>query len=217
MASKELQHLPAVTTEQCAAGVKRHAKKSLVSLLKAGLWLMKARALHALPPSDRSQGRKSVAPGAIDSAASQEAGFAVWFANQEFGFSYRTAREWMQGCAGLGLTAASEESEIDAPEIAARLEGKKWKEILALPETKDGEGDGENKEVELVPKVTPEIAARDLVMPWFKDVVKVAAKGSPEEKALYKMSELDFKKAGRYLRTAMDTMTAVGKERGVTW
>jgi len=180
-------------------------------MIKAGLWLMKARSLHALPPGERGQGRKSSAPGALDLKPTQETGFQTWFINANFDFAWRTGLEWIAGCRKLGLTPASEESDVDALEAAGKLEGKKWKDILALPEEagEDTKKPSDGKEGTL----TEQDRAVQLVMPWFDDIAKIAKEGSPFEEALYEMRDEDFADAEHKLRVAMDTLVAVKKER----
>lgn len=204
-----------ITLEQCAKGVQQHLISENAHKVMQGFYLMQAQSVL----SQRGSQKTHATVARVDYANADTSGFDVWLVENFQGIiSRRTAANYITAAQNAGLTL--EMSEKDAvgavTEFLKRLaaEGKRLSDAY-VKQLSDGEGGEGNQSTSRDVPLSAEERAKQLLMPWFEDVGRIAIEGSKEEKALYAMPEDEFLKAETYLRAALDTLKAVKRERGL--
>jgi len=199
----KLSVIPPVTEQDCIDGVRRNAAKSIYSFVRAGVWLLKAAQLRALPAGDRGQGRKSSAATALDlTTVQKEAGFRAWFEEIGFSFSLRTAYSWMAAAVNAGLSANSAEKDVTKLEKAKALDGKKLADLLALP---SGESDPTPKQL------STGDADLEIWKSFDAQLSQLTADESDEQKALFKLPLPSLRSLETSTRRLLDVIAIARK------
>lgn len=190
-----------LSPERCAQGVKDHAVSEHAHKIVQGWFLLHAAAQHALPPSERGQGKKSSPTVGLEiTPDAKTPGFDAWLEGSLKGFIGRsTAFNYMAAAKRVGLTLSM--TEADALAVATKaLESLKLSELYkpaaaALPPA---------------PPAAPD-KTQALVQTWldFGDhLTHLTADESAEQKALFSLPLNKLTELEETTRRALDVIKA---------
>jgi hypothetical protein len=216
--SAALEVIP-FTREDCAAGVLRFAAKGIYAAIGMGLYFLKAHALYARPAgrpkstSDENRVKFTQLPEFTEGDEEKVSTGFDQFLREVFqetphsALSRKTVFNYMQAARRMGLTVDSTDADVEALEASNALAGKKVSSLYALPPAK-----GKKTETAL-PEKDPVALGRILLEPVIKELGEFCTECGKKEGALYVIPVPEVEEMKERLRTGLDMVNEVLRER----